>query len=244
MRSTYRNARTARATLVGTVVVTAAAAVLTASPSASAQDFGPDTCLQGYVWREARPSDHVCVTGATRDRARYDNSQAVNRRDPGHGGYGPYACREGYVWREAFKGDMVCVEPPTRTQARQDNQLADSRKVSARLWKTTWTPGPRCNGDTCTTTNDHPRIKLNGDHYNFGQVKAFVRRSSDNRLLWSGSATARAQQGHAGGSFGIRTDVIDCSRPGQRPNGYAQAYDVVSGRWSARVPVTIGCYVL
>ncbi|WP_372407291.1 hypothetical protein [Streptomyces luteireticuli] len=242
MRSTYRTARTA---LAGTVMMAATAAVLAVSPSAAAQDFGPDTCLQGYVWREARPSDHVCVTGATRDRARYDNSQAVKRRDPGHGGYGPYACREGYVWREAFKGDMTCVEPSTRAEARRDNQLADSRKVSARLWATSRTPGPRCNGDTCTTTNDHPRIQLHGDHYNYGKVNVSIWRNSDTRhAFWSSSVTAHAQQGRAGGAFDIDTKVVDCSRKGSRPNGYAQAYDVVSGRWSARVPVTVGCYVL
>ena len=28
--------------------------------------FGPDTCLQGYVWRDAFPDDHVCVTPETR----------------------------------------------------------------------------------------------------------------------------------------------------------------------------------
>lgn len=101
---------TARAALVGTAMMTAAVAVLATAPSAAAEDFGPDTCRQGYVWREARPTDHVCVTPATRDRARYDNSRAAGRRDPGHGGYGPNACKEGYVWREAFSGDVVCVE--------------------------------------------------------------------------------------------------------------------------------------
>jgi hypothetical protein len=30
---------------------------------------GPDTCQQGFVWREARPGDHVCVTPETRSQA-------------------------------------------------------------------------------------------------------------------------------------------------------------------------------
>jgi hypothetical protein len=42
--------------------------------------FGPDTCRQGYVWREAFSGDHVCVTGETRTQAAYDNSQAEARR--------------------------------------------------------------------------------------------------------------------------------------------------------------------
>ena len=48
--------------------------------SAQAVDYGPDTCVQGYVWREAVPSDHVCVTPETRSQAAYDNSQASGRR--------------------------------------------------------------------------------------------------------------------------------------------------------------------
>lgn len=47
------------------------------SPNGGA--YGPDTCIQGYVWREASPSDHVCVTVATRAQAAYDNSRAVYR---------------------------------------------------------------------------------------------------------------------------------------------------------------------
>jgi hypothetical protein len=57
-----------------------AAAALIGTSTASAQDYGPDTCLQGYVWREAFPGDHVCVTPATRSQAAYDNSQADSRR--------------------------------------------------------------------------------------------------------------------------------------------------------------------
>ena len=41
--------------------------------------FGPDTCRQGFVWRDAFPNDHVCVTTATRSRAADDNKQASSR---------------------------------------------------------------------------------------------------------------------------------------------------------------------
>jgi hypothetical protein len=41
--------------------------------------FGPDTCLQGFVWREAYPGDHVCVVPATRSAAWADNREAPNR---------------------------------------------------------------------------------------------------------------------------------------------------------------------
>jgi hypothetical protein len=48
------------------------------SPSGGA--YGPDTCLQGYVWREAVPSDHVCVTPETRTQTAEDNNLASSRQ--------------------------------------------------------------------------------------------------------------------------------------------------------------------
>ena len=41
--------------------------------------YGPDTCKVGYVWREAYPGDHTCVTPEQRARAALDNRQAGNR---------------------------------------------------------------------------------------------------------------------------------------------------------------------
>ena len=35
---------------------------------------------EGYVWRGAVPSDHVCVTGETRAQTAEDNSLAASRR--------------------------------------------------------------------------------------------------------------------------------------------------------------------
>jgi hypothetical protein len=40
---------------------------------------GPDTCRAGFVWREARPQDHVCVTPETRTQAANDNQAASSR---------------------------------------------------------------------------------------------------------------------------------------------------------------------
>lgn len=85
--------------------------------------YGADTCLQGYVWREAFPNDHVCVTGAARTQAAADNSQADARRVSGSDG-----CQSGFVWREAFPGDHVCVTALTRAQTAVDNKRADARR--------------------------------------------------------------------------------------------------------------------
>lgn len=91
-----------------------------------------DSCLQGFVWREAIPSDHVCVTPAARQEARTDNAEAASRRNPG-GASGPDTCKQGFVWREAFSGDHVCVTPEVRSQTRSDNDAANNRHNPARF---------------------------------------------------------------------------------------------------------------
>ena len=86
----------------------------------------PGTCISGYVWREAIPSDHVCVTPATRSQTAADNAAASSRVNPS-GAYGPNTCISGYVWREAYTGDVVCVTSAVRAQAAADNAAAASR---------------------------------------------------------------------------------------------------------------------
>ncbi|MEV7330557.1 hypothetical protein [Micromonospora sp. NPDC093244] len=88
-------------------------------------------CLQGYVWREARAGDLVCVTGATRSQVWADNAAAAGRWV--NGPYGPHTCVAGYVWREAYAGDDVCVTGTQRSQAAADNAAAASRRNPARL---------------------------------------------------------------------------------------------------------------
>lgn len=100
-----------------------------AEPEPEPLPYGPDTCKQGFVWREARPEDHVCVTPEVREQTAQDNQQADARRDPAGGPYGPATCLSGYVWREAFDGDTVCVPPEIREQARLDNEQAKERRM-------------------------------------------------------------------------------------------------------------------
>lgn len=87
-------------------------------------DYGPDTCKKGFVWREARSGDRVCVTSETRRQVREDNRLAKERRDPSD----PDKCLSGFVWREAFEGDRTCVTPESRDQAQLDNSQADDRR--------------------------------------------------------------------------------------------------------------------
>jgi hypothetical protein len=124
-----------------------------ASPQvALAQSFGPDTCVQGFVWREAcGRGDHVCVTPDIRTQAQLDNAQANARRQPGGGAFGPETCRQGFVWRDAcVPFDHVCVPVSTRTQAADDNRHAAERRQRPQLvvkvcqWRG---DAPFCNGD-------------------------------------------------------------------------------------------------
>jgi hypothetical protein len=89
--------------------------------------YGPDTCIQGFVWREARPGDTVCVTPSVRSTVAQQNSTPGANKDP-NAGSGPESCSQGYVWREAFNGDTICVTPDFRQQMFDANAAAESRK--------------------------------------------------------------------------------------------------------------------
>jgi hypothetical protein len=104
--------------------------LLTASVSgspAAAQDA--TTCLQGYVWRVARPDDLVCVTPQSRSVVEAENAAASTRREPGPR-EGVFWCLPGFVWREAFEGDTVCVPPPARDRVKAENAQASSRTLA------------------------------------------------------------------------------------------------------------------
>jgi len=85
--------------------------------------FGPEQCKSGFVWREAYPGDHVCVTGATRSQVASDNSQATVRRQASSD-----FCVPGFVWREASPSDRVCVTGSVRAATWSDNAAAAGRR--------------------------------------------------------------------------------------------------------------------
>ncbi|GLP77615.1 hypothetical protein TUM20983_47250 [Mycobacterium antarcticum] len=106
---------------------------LAAAPPASADPlpYGPDTCIQGFVWRDGRAGDHVCVTPDVRSQTAAQNAAAAANRQPGGGAYGPNTCKQGFVWRDAWGGDQVCVVPAVRDQAATDNAAATSRRQTS-----------------------------------------------------------------------------------------------------------------
>jgi hypothetical protein len=81
-------------------------------------------CPQGYVWREASPRDHVCVTPLQRRITAQQNAAAAARVSQTDTTYGPNTCVAGYVWREAFVRDVVCVTPAERDAALTENANA------------------------------------------------------------------------------------------------------------------------
>lgn len=81
-------------------------------------------CPQRYVWREASPSDRVCVTPLQRARAAAQNATAAAHVNQTDRAFGPSSCISGYVWRDAYVGDVVCVTPAERDAAMNENARA------------------------------------------------------------------------------------------------------------------------
>ncbi|WP_433591190.1 hypothetical protein [Nocardia sp. CA-145437] len=242
------HARTAaRAALAAAVVGSASFGLFGSLTVANAGgDYGPDTCQEGYVWREANSADHVCVSPGTRDQARADNAAAAARK-AGGGAYGPNTCVNGYVWREAYTGDVACVTPAVRQQAKDDNAAAAARKASLNIWLTTYTAGNKCDGDVCTAVSDAgAQFKINGDHFNTGTVTLIVNRNNGTRLA-TYTVKAGPHNGYAGASFGYQTTMWDPKSGFHAPctggdDSYIQAYDPTSQRWSERLSFKHDCH--
>ena len=96
--------------------------------------YGPDTCKQNFVWREAIQNDHVCVHPESRTRAANDNGSAISRRQPTGGASGPDTCKQGFVWREVVPTDHVCVTPEVRQQTRIENSQFETNRARGSLW--------------------------------------------------------------------------------------------------------------
>jgi hypothetical protein len=231
-----------RRVLIVAALATAAVA-LTATVASADGDYGPDTCLNGYVWRGALPNDRVCVTPARRDTTARENTEGSQHR-AGGGAYGPDTCVNGYVWRDAVANDHVCVlfASGSRDAARQDNASAASRRDDIRVWMGTWHPNPvHCDGDICTTNNDDAaRYRVMSDRINTGQ--AYVKLARLNGTLIEGKwITVSANPNAPGGSFGYNSSQLLCTGS---PNAYFRVYDGSSHRWSNKQYVTVGCATL
>jgi hypothetical protein len=114
--------------VAGAVLVVAAVLAGTSGmnqPAAAEDDLhhGPETCVQGYVWRQAFDGDGVCVKPEFRTQVLADNAETEARRQPGS-----QNCISGYVWRVARPDDLVCVKPEMRSQVATQNTRPDANK--------------------------------------------------------------------------------------------------------------------
>lgn len=96
-----------------------ATTVIPATPTAT---VAPDTCIDGYVWRLAAPTDHICVTPDQQALVASDNQQASQRVDLSN----TPPCISGYVWRMAFATDHVCVTSQEHARVIEDNRTSNA----------------------------------------------------------------------------------------------------------------------
>ena len=164
---------------LGCVAAIAAASLLAGAsvPASAAGDHGPLTCLDGYVWRQATPQDHVCVAPAVRAQTAGDNALASSRRSTTPGTFGPDLCAPGYVWREAVPGDHVCVTPATWQQVHEDNLTAGARRNALRV---------KVGHDAATGT-----YRVHADGINVGVARIAVFRPGQTRPMRSWPVVAR-----------------------------------------------------
>lgn len=118
--------------------------------------YGPDTCAQGYVWRDAFAGDHICVTPASRNQAASDNAAAASRVDP-QGAWGPNTCVNGYVWRVARPSDLVCVTPAVRDQTATENANPNAHRAGIGRASSQGRCGPRKVHGICEEYGDSAR---------------------------------------------------------------------------------------
>lgn len=89
--------------------------------------YGPGTCRSGFVWREAAPTDLVCVPPEARDRVAEENATAAERWRGG--AESRHGCKRAYVYREAYLGDDVCVTPESYDLVAEENAEGPNRRA-------------------------------------------------------------------------------------------------------------------
>ena len=245
--NTRESKRRPRLGAVAAGLALVAALAVCATSALAGTDYGPDTCLNGFVWRGAVQADHVCVTPAVRTQTAQDNAQAAARRSPTGGPYGPDTCLQGYVWRDAFAGDHVCVSPAARSQARGDNQQAATRRDEVRVTLGTYNVQRlTCSGGTCSiTSDDAPRYLVRADRLNVGQALVVLFNRASGKPTWSTSVSVTPYGTAPGGWIVVKTGALQCSGGANTaPNAYFRVKDGSSGRWSSPQYVTTGCSTL
>jgi hypothetical protein len=211
---------------VGCVAAIAAASVLAGAsvPASAAGDRGPLTCLDGYVWRQATPRDHVCVTPAVQAQTAGDNVLASSRRSPTPGTFGPDLCAPGFLWREALAGDHVCVTPATWQQVHDDNLTAGARRNALRV---------KLARDAATGT-----YRVHADGINVGVARVAVFSPGQIAPARSWAVVAHPSPSGPGGELSFDTRIPACTT---QPDAILRVRDPSSLRWSSSRRVATGC---
>jgi uncharacterized protein (DUF2237 family) len=211
---------------VGCVAAIAATWLLAGAsvPASAAGDHGPLTCLAGYVWRQATPRDHVCVTPAVRAQTAQDNQLAPSRASATSTTFGPDLCGPGYVWREAVPGDHVCVTPATWQQVHDDNLTAGARRNALRV---------KVARDAATGTY---RVHADGINVGIARVALFRPGATSPALSWP--VVARPSAKGPGGELSFDTRLPACAA---HPNAIVRVRDPSSLRWSSSRRIATGC---
>jgi hypothetical protein len=211
----------------GSIAAAAAALVLAvvAVSASAAGSYGPLTCLDGFVWRQATLRDHVCVTPQVDAQTARDNALAPTRRSATSSTFGPDLCVAGFVWREALPGDRVCVTPATWQQVHDDNLTAGLRRNALRV-------------RIGTTGERAPRYWVHVDGINVGlaRVGLFLPDSATPRKTWP--ARTRRWRAGPGGVLFYKTKLPQC---GRKPDSVIRVQDPSSLRWSSPRPVATSC---
>jgi hypothetical protein len=226
----------------GCIAAAVAALMLAISPvsASAAGSHGPLTCLDGFVWRQATPRDHVCVTPEVHAQTARDNALAAVRRSTTRGTFGPDTCVAGYVWREALPGDRVCVTPATWQQVHDDNLTAGLRRNALRVRIGTYLPAqPTCDGGLCqaaSTTTRHYWVQADGINVGIARVGLFWPRQTKPAMSWP--VRARPRSSAPGAELFYQTRLPVC---GNHPNAIIRVRDPLSRRWSSARPIATGC---
>jgi hypothetical protein len=211
---------------VGCVAAIAAASALAgaSAPASAAGDHGPLTCLDGYVWRQATPRDHVCVTPEVRAQTAQDNRLAPSRASATSTTFSPDLCGPGYVWREAVPGDHVCVTPATWQQVHDDNRTAGARRNALRV---------KIEPDAATGT-----YRVHADGINVGVARVAIFRPGQATPSRSWSVIARRSAKGPGGELSLDTRLPVCTT---HPDAILRVRDPSSLRWSSSRRIATGC---
>ncbi|MDQ1245823.1 MAG: hypothetical protein QG597_190 [Actinomycetota bacterium] len=214
------------------------ASLMVAGPASATGDYGPDTCLQGWVWRDAVPNDHVCVIPSVRSLHADYNRRATALHLPGSD-----QCRPHYTWRLVQPADHVCVDSRTRRQVLADNSQASARRNSLRITVSSERFGPSetCTPEYCTQTSDSGTYYvLTVRNINIGPaIVRLYRKNGTIKQSWSVSVPGAGR--NPGGQLTLKTKVPYCP---YAMDSYFRVYDSVSTRWSAPRSASTGCSFL